>query len=85
MGASRHVKWVVIRNFSHLQESIIILEHTGREVIYMNALEILAMVVAIIVCVLPGIMAWSYHFGGRKQASEKRQVLRHTTPANVEV
>jgi len=49
----------------------------------MNVLEVLTMVIAVIFCALPGIMAWSFYSRGGKQASEKRQVLRHTSPAKA--
>ena len=43
----------------------------------MDLLLTLALAVAIIVCALPGVMAWRHYFGSRKHASVKRPVLRH--------
>jgi hypothetical protein len=83
MGTLRHGKWAILRNFFLLQEGIIVLEYLGREVINMDALVLLALAVAVVICALPGIMAWSFYSRGRKRASEKRQVLGHTQPAKA--
>ena len=45
----------------------------------MNALEIIAFVVASTVCLLPGIMAWNHFFGGEKKAEAKEAVLTTKT------
>lgn len=45
----------------------------------MNAIEIVAFVVAAVVCLLPGIMAWSNHVARR--TAEKKSVLTHAKPA----
>jgi hypothetical protein len=49
----------------------------------MNALEILAMVIAVVICALPGIMAWRFYSGSRKRTAEKRQAIRNTQPAEA--
>jgi hypothetical protein len=49
----------------------------------MDGLVILALAVAGIICALPGIMAWNFYSSSRKRASEKKQVLSHTQPANA--
>ena len=49
----------------------------------MDVLVTIALVVAVIFCALPGFMAWSFYSGGRKHASAKRHVVRHTQPAKA--
>ena len=39
----------------------------------MDVLVVLALIVGFIVCLLPGIMAWSYYFGFNKRVYRKDQ------------
>ena len=39
----------------------------------MNILVLLALVAGFILCLLPGIMAWRYNFGGTKRPVAKKQ------------
>lgn len=49
----------------------------------MDAIVVLALVVAAAVCLMPGIMAWSHYFGGSKKTarSSKAVGLKKTVPA----
>jgi hypothetical protein len=46
----------------------------------MDIVVILALVVAAVVCLLPGIMAWSHYFGGTRETAKKRKYVSSTKP-----
>lgn len=49
----------------------------------MDALVVLALVVAVVFCTLPGILAWRYYSSGEKRTAEKRHVIHQTQPAKA--
>jgi len=42
----------------------------------MEATVIIALILAIVVCILPGVMAWYFNFGGMMHALRKKRALR---------
>jgi hypothetical protein len=44
----------------------------------MDVIVVLALVIGALVCLLPGIMAWSHYAGGREKVAKARPAVRTT-------
>ena len=49
----------------------------------MDFVVTLALVVAVVLCTLPGILAWRFYSIHKKQVSEKRQAVRRIQTAEA--
>ena len=55
----------------------------GKGICDMDTLVVLALAVAVIVCALPGLMAWKHYSSSKKHAAVERPALRHAQPAKA--